>query len=258
MIVTQQVSIQRDGLTLHGRLDRPGDGPSPAVILFHGFAGDMGDRPGEVYQLLTEALVKAGNAVVRFDFNGHGKSQGDFTQMDPFNLLEDAFGVLDYTRSLEFVTGISILGHSQGGVIGGMLAGYCPDLIDKLCLLAPAATLKTDAQTGRCMAAHYNPACIPDSVKVDGVHVVGGKYFRIAQCLPIYEVTARFTGPVLDIHGVHDRIVDVSASREYARVLKRCRLVLLEDLDHGLWGADQGRMIREAADFLRREPGREE
>ena len=218
----------------------------------------MGDGPGDVYQRLTEALVKAGSAVVRFDFNGHGKSQGDFTQMDPFNLLEDAFGVLDYTRSLEFVTGISILGHSQGGVIGGMLAGYCPDLIDKLCLLAPAATLKTDAQTGRCMAAHYNPARIPDSVKVDGVHVVGGKYFRIAQCLPIYEVTARFTGPVLDIHGVHDRIVDVSASREYARVLKRCRLVLLEDLNHGLWGADQGRMIREAADFLRREPGREE
>ena len=87
-----------------------------------------------------------------------------------------------------------------------MLAGYCPDLIHKLCLLAPAATLKTDAQTGRCMAAHYNPAHIPDSVKVDGVHVVGGKYFRIAQCLPIYEVTARFTGPVLDVHGVHDRL----------------------------------------------------
>ena len=93
MIITQQVSLRRDGLTLHGRLDRPGDGPSPAVILFHGFAGDMGDRPGEVYQRLTEALVKAGSAVVRFDFNGHGKSQGDFTQMDPFNLLEDAFGV---------------------------------------------------------------------------------------------------------------------------------------------------------------------
>ena len=88
--------------------------------------------------------------------------------------------------------------------------------------------------------------------------MVGGKYFRIAQCLPIYEVTARFTGPVLDIHGVHDRIVDVSASREYARVLKHCRLVLLEDLDHGLGGADQKEMIRLVVDFLRREPGREE
>ena len=258
MIVTQQVSIQRDGLTLHGRLDRPGDGPSPAVILFHGFAGDMGDRPGEVYQLLTEALVKAGNAVVRFDFNGHGKSQGDFSQMDPFNELEDAFAVLDYVRSLDFVTGISILGHSQGGVIGGMLAGYCPDLIDRLVLLAPAATLKTDAQTGRCMLSHYHPARIPDSVNVDGVHVVGGKYFRIAQSLPIYEVTARFDRPVLDIHGIHDRIVNVEASKRYAKVLKNCRLVLLERLDHGLAGEDQAKMVEQVVAFFREGEGKEE
>lgn len=258
MASTREISIRRDGLTLRGRIDCPHALPAPAVILFHGFAGDIGDRPGEIYQRITEMLVEAGQVVVRFDFNGHGKSDGDFTQMDPFNELEDAFGVLDYVRSLEFVTTISILGHSQGGVIGGMLAGYCPDFIHKLCLLAPAATLKTDAQTGRCMAAHYNPARIPDSVNVDGFHVVGGKYFRIAQLLPIYEVTARFDRPVLDVHGIHDRIVDVSASKRYAKELKHCRLVLLEDLDHGLCGADQSRMLEEILTFFREKDAGEE
>ena len=258
MASTREISIRRDGLTLRGRIDCPDALPAPAVILFHGFAGDIGDRPGEIYQRITEMLVEAGQIVVRFDFNGHGKSDGDFTQMDPFNELEDAFGVLEYVRTLDFVTTISILGHSQGGVIGGMLAGYCPDLIDRLVLLAPAATLKTDAQTGRCMAAHYNPAHIPESVNVDGFHVVGGKYFRIAQSLPIYEVTARFDRPVLDIHGIHDRIVDVSASKRYAQELKHCRLVLLDQLDHGLCGADQSRMLEEILALLREKKAGEE
>lgn len=251
MALTAQISILRDGLTLRGRLDRPEGVSCPAVILFHGFAGDIGDRPGDIYQLLTETLVQAGFGVVRIAFNGHGKSDGDFTAMDPLNLLEDAFGVLDYVRSLDWVNGIAVLGHSQGGVIGGMLAGYCPDLIDRLVLLAPAATLKTDAQTGHCMLARYDPARIPDAVNVDGVHKVGGKYFRIAQQLPIYEVTARFTGPVLDIHGIHDRIVSVEASKRYARELKNCRLVLLNRLDHGLDGGDREGMLREILDFLR-------
>ncbi len=250
MAITKEISIRRDGLTLRGRIDCPERVPAPAVILFHGFAGDIGSRPGEIYQRITEMLVQAGQIVVRFDFNGHGKSDGDFSKMDPFNELEDAFAVLDYVRTLDFVAGVSVLGHSQGGVIGGMLAGYCPDLIDKLCLLAPAATLKTDAQTGRCMAAHYNPSHIPEAVNVDGFHVVGGKYFRIAQSLPIYEVTAQFPGPVLDIHGVHDRIVDVSASKRYDRELKHCRLVLFDALDHGLCGADQPKMLEEILAFF--------
>ena len=96
MASTREISIRRDGLTLRGRIDCPRALPAPAVILFHGFAGDIGDRPGEIYQRITEMLVEAGQIVVRFDFNGHGKSDGDFTQMDPFNELEDAFEVLDY------------------------------------------------------------------------------------------------------------------------------------------------------------------
>lgn len=251
MALTEEISIFRDGLTLSGRLDRPGSFSCRVVLLLHGFAGDRGDRPGEIYQTITQTLLGEGLAVARFDFNGHGRSGGSFSQMDPFNLLEDGFAMLEYLRSLDWAEGIALLGHSQGGVIAGMLAGYCPDWIGRLALLAPAAALKTDAQAGRCMCAHYNPAHIPDSVNVDGVHVVGGKYFRIAQLLPIYEVTRRFDRPVLDIHGVHDRIVPADASREYAKELKQCRLVLLEQLDHGLCGADQGKMLEELAGFFR-------
>ena len=75
MALTAQISIQRDGLTLRGRLDRPEGVSCPAVILFHGFAGDIGDRPGDIYQLLTEALVQAGFGVERLPGPPGGKRE---------------------------------------------------------------------------------------------------------------------------------------------------------------------------------------
>lgn len=70
---------------------------------------------------------------VRFDFSGCGKSQG----------------------------------HSQGGVVAGMLAGLYPDIVKKLILLPPAATLKTDAQKGVCMGTFYDTEQVPEVVLVD-------------------------------------------------------------------------------------------
>lgn len=244
------ISIKRDGLCLRGRLDRPDmAGPCPAAVLFHGFTGDLGYEPGCLYQVLTERLGKAGIAVVRFDFNGHGKSGGNFTDMNVLNEIEDAIAILSYVRSLDFVTEIYGIGHSQGGVVAGMLSGYYPDVIQKLVLLAPAATLKEDAQKGVCMDAVYDTAHIPDTVCVGG-RPVGGHYFRIAKLLPIYEVTGQYQGPSLVIHGIHDEVVDVAAAVRYRECLKNCRLKLMEGIDHGIGGREQEKALEEIVRFL--------
>lgn len=48
-----------------------------------------------------------------------------------------------------------------------MLAGLYPDVIKKLILLAPAATLKEGAQQGICMGTKYDTEHIPATVLVD-------------------------------------------------------------------------------------------
>ncbi|QBE97765.1 alpha/beta hydrolase [Blautia producta] len=245
------VEIKREGILLRGRIDRPETEKCPVVILFHGFTGDLGYEKEDLYSVLAKKLKESGIATVRFDFDGHGKSGGRFEEMDILREIEDAIAILNYVRSLGFVSEIYILGHSQGGVVGGMLAGFYADIIKKLVLLAPAATLQEDAWMGTCMGVKYDTEHIPDTVSLDeGTLKVGGHYFRTAKFLPIYEAARAFKGPALAIHGRKDTIVSPSASERYGKEMPDCRVKYFEDLDHGFEGDDREAAVQEAVDFL--------
>lgn len=87
-----------------------------------------------------------------------------FEDMNVMNEVEDAREILRYARNLDFVESVSILGHSQGGMVAGMTAGYYPDEIACLVQMAPAATLKDDAINSRLMDVRYDPEHIPEYV----------------------------------------------------------------------------------------------
>lgn len=249
----ENVEIKRDGLKLHGRVVRADEEKGVALIIFHGFGGDSGYGEKDLYSLIAEKAADCGSSVVRFDFSGYGKSEGRFEDMDIFREILDAIAILNYVRALPYVTDIYLLGHSMGGVIAGMLAGLYPDVVKKLVLLAPAATLKDDALNGTCMGTEYDTWHVPDAVLVDGQHHVGGHFFRIARNLPIFEVTSQFTGETLLIHGIPDMLVDYHASQEYHNRMSDSRLCLYEDLDHGIEGKDQSKVLEEIGKFLKGE-----
>lgn len=247
----KHIALRRAGLTLRGVLEKKTDGPVPLVLMLHGFSGRMDAFPGGWFQEWSDALTAAGFATLRFDFNGHGDSEGAFREMTVFNEIEDAAVFLQYAMALPDVTEISVLGHSQGGVIAGMLAGYFHDQISRLVMLTPAASLKTDAINGRCMQAVYDPQRIPDAVEVTPGCTVGGLYFRMAQKLPIYEVTAQFAGPALAVIGGADGVVLAENIRRYGETMPNCRVTEKPTLDHGLGGAEHAETVREVVDFLR-------
>ena len=246
----QPVAIQRGGLTLRGRFEKRTEGPCPLVMMLHGFGGNMWVAPDSWFDRLADDLTKAGFAVLRFDFNGHGASDGAFREMTVYNEIEDAAAWLRYALDRGDVTSISLLGHSQGGVVAGMLAGYYHDIIHRLAMLAPAASLKTDAQKGVCMRAAYDPDHIPAFVNVDGVHEVGGLYFRMAQTLPIYEVTAKFAGEALALVGGQDVVVKPEEIQRYGQSMPNCRVLKMASLDHGLMGKEHEDAMKEVLDFL--------
>lgn len=90
------------------------------VILMHGFLGSMKAAP---LGFLSRMLVKHGYAVLRFDFDGYGKSEGAQQENTVPKMIEDAKAVWEYASRLPFIDRIILLGHSQGGVVAGMLAG---------------------------------------------------------------------------------------------------------------------------------------
>ena len=247
-----EVTIQRDGLTLRGILEKPDVEKCPIVIMMHGFTGNLGYKPDSLFQLMTEKLVEQGVATIRFDFNGHGKSDGTLEEMNVFNEICDGIAIIEYTRKLPFVTDIYLAGHSQGGVVSSMLAGYYDDVIQGLTLMAPAATLKNDAIKGTLMGNSYDAVNIPDLITFGPAgdqHAIGGHYVRIAQLLPIYETAAVYERPVCVIHGLDDFIVHPDASRHYHEVYKNSQLHLIEGENHNLT-VHTDEVIQIATDFF--------
>ena len=251
--IIDDLNLKTVDFLIHGKkgnlsaiLQRPSsDYRGPVVVLMHGF---MANKKLEPLKSIARELDKRGIASLRFDFDGHGKSQGRFQDMTVLTELEDARDVIHYLHSLDWVEGIALLGHSQGGVVAGMLAGELKDGIRALVLLAPAAVLTDDALNGRLMWRHYDPANPPETLQVF-FHRVGRDYFKVAQTLPIYERSSLYEGPVLLVHGKKDRIVPYSYSEKYDRVYSDSELHLFEKENH-LLSKCRKEIVALVVDFL--------
>ena len=206
----------------------------PTVVVCHGFTGSKDEA---LLCLIADSLQRRGIASIRFDFNGHGQSEGKLEEMTVPNELEDARRVVAYCRSLPWVGDVSLVGHSQGGVVASMLAGELGDGIRSLVLCAPAAVLRDDALRGQLMDTRYDAGNLPDYVEfMGGSKRLGKAYFEAAQTLPIYETASRFAGPALIIHGTADRVVPYTYGERYREVLKDSELVLMSGVDHCFTG----------------------
>lgn len=205
----------------------------PIAIIMHGFTGN---KEGRMLKLIADSLQNHGIASIRFDFNGHGQSEGRFEDMTVPNEIEDAKKVYEYVATLPYVDAsrIALVGHSQGGVVSAMTAGELGSpRVAAVALLAPAAVLRDDAIRGNTMGAKYNPLDPPDSVPLFGGHNLGASYIRTAFTLPIYETAARYTGPATIIHGTGDRVVPYTYGERFHEQWKNSEWHLLEYFDHG-------------------------
>lgn len=247
----QKIEIETPPGRLAALLQRPDSRTCPLVILMHGF---MANKELEPLKTLAAKLEAAGIASLRFDFNGHGRSYGRFCDMNVLRELDDARAVYAFARKLPWVTGISLAGHSQGGVVAGMLAGELgAEQIDCLVQLAPAAVLQDDARNGVLMGKHYDPANPPEHLWVF-FHKVGRSYFTVAQTLPIYETSARYTGPVCLIHGKKDKIVPYTYSERYDASYADSSLLLLENEGH-LMRSQRGLITDTVVQFIKKRYG---
>ena len=207
----------------------------PMVIFCHGFSGT---KDGPLFELVADTLQAHGIASIRFDFNGHGESEGEFKDMTVPNEIEDAKKVVEYVRDLRYVSTIAIGGHSQGGVVAAMTAGQLSEELGEpafkaVALMAPAAVLRDDAIRGSTMGKQYDPFDPGEYVELWGGLKLGGEYIRTSFSLPIYETAAKYQGPALIIHGNGDRVVPYTYGERFHQIWPKSELVIQEYFDHG-------------------------
>ena len=187
----------------------------PMVILMHGIFSSKDFIP---MPQLAKGLAEAGIASIRFDFDGHGKSDGRKQNMTIEKELTDARAVWDYVQSLPYVNGVGLLGHSQGGVIASMAAGRLANeskVPSGVVLIAPGSVIKEACQGGKFFNARFDPKDPPEYIRCWGLYKLGREYLVTTQQLDIYGTAAAYHGPVLLLHGDRDGIVPMWCSERY-------------------------------------------
>ena len=138
-----------------GRLDR-GDataiawrrvrGAGPTVVWLGGFKSDMAGTKAEA---LAAWAARAGRDFLRFDYFGHGVSDGDFAEGTIGRWREDSLAVIDALVEAPAI----LVGSSMGGWIACLAALARPGKVKALVLIAPAADF-----TEKLMWAQLGPA----------------------------------------------------------------------------------------------------
>lgn len=242
---------QAQELTLngpHGKLavtyEKPvGFKKFPLAILCHGFTSNRNDP---LMQELSAALLKRGVATVRFDFNGHGESEGKFEDMTVPKEVLDARAIYDFASGQSEVLDIMLIGHSQGGVVAALTAAQLEvDRVKALVLLAPAAVMREDALRGNLFGVQFDPTDPPQTVEIFDNHKVGRDYILTAQKLPIYERAATYEGFAFVVHGLHDTTVPYTYGERFAEDIRLSAVRLIDNADHVFTG-----MQRQVADLV--------
>jgi pimeloyl-ACP methyl ester carboxylesterase len=130
-------------LRLAGTLLLPeGAGPFPAALLITGSGPQdrdeslMGHKP---FLVLADALARRGIAVLRVDDRGVGSSTGSFATATSEDFAGDAAAGVAYLRGRKEIDAhrVGLVGHSEGGLIGPMVAARSKDVAYVVMLAGP-------------------------------------------------------------------------------------------------------------------------
>lgn len=130
-----EVPVAKGGHHLAGTLTLPKDPKQKltAAILITGSGPQdrdeslLGHKP---FLVIADHLTRNGVAVLRLDDRGIGKSTGDFNTATSADFVDDISAAVDFlkTRPEIDASKIGLIGHSEGGMIGPMVAAERSDV----------------------------------------------------------------------------------------------------------------------------------
>ena len=210
------------------------DGNGPEVMFCSGFRSNMA---GTKALALEAHCVAASRAFTRFDYRGHGESDGDFVEGTVGGWLDDTLAVLD-----EVTVGPAVLvGSSMGAWIALLAALARPERVKGLVLVAPAVDF-----TERLIWERL-PAADRDTLVREGIWLRQSDYvdepdqitLRLVEEGRNHLLLGRpipFDKPVRILHGTKDETVPWEFAVDTAEALTGTdvTVTLVKDGDHRL------------------------
>jgi len=235
------------------RFDEGSDETSPAVVWLSGFMSDMTST--KVGALSDWAYVQ-GYAMLRFDYSGHGVSEGSLLQATVGDWLEEAAAMLALVGERRLI----LVGSSLGGWIALLLARALAKAGDRrlagLVLIAPAWDMteklmweKMSAKTRAKVeteGVYYAPSNYDDPYPLTKILIEEGRNHLLA------EGGIEVAAPVRILQGMRDEDVPWQHALALMELLKGddVELTLVKDGDHRLSGPEDLRRLEHTVGAL--------
>jgi len=233
------------GIKLCGILSGP-KAPAPMVILTHGLASK---KECSTFRALVPLLEKKGMATFRFDFLGHGESEGKFEELKLSEAEEEVLQAIKLVKSKGY-TKIGLVGSSFGGAASILAASTSRDLA-VLALKAPVSDY-----LGKLLSKNTQHS--PQQWKTRGFVLYGPSMKRLnysfyedVEKIDGYGAIKKITVPTLIVHGDADVVVPLEQSKKTASLISNCKLEIIKGAGHDFSGTGQfERMIELITNFL--------
>ncbi len=225
-----------------GRLDR-GDGTrlawimhpgrGPTIVFLPGFHSDM---TGDKATGLAAYAARHGHAMLRFDYSGHGASDGAFLDGSIGTWAADALAVIDALTTGQII----LVGSSMGGWIALLTAIARPERVAALVGIAAAPDF-TERLMWDAMAPPERATLLRDGVlwvpsQYGDPTPITRRLIEDGRARRVLDAPIPFTGPVRLLHGQADPDVPWELALTIASTVTSTdvAVTLVKDGDHRL------------------------
>jgi len=246
----REIWCECEGKRIFGQAYLPaGDGRVPLVIFCH----ELG-RNHTVGIPYAERLRALGFAVYVFDFCGgsvgvENRSDGTNREMSVITESRDVAAVLHAAQDWDFVDPgrVAILGASQGGIAGMLAASKEIEKISRIVMMYPPLAI-----AGGARRQFGSRDAIPECFEMFGGWItVGRAYAEDMWDVDFFEALAKFSRPILLLHGDRDHTADPAHSRRAAALIPDCEFHIIPGAGHHFGGEQFEEAMGYIEPFLR-------
>lgn len=219
---------------LNGLAYRYTEGKLPCVVFLGGFKSDMG---GTKAVFLEEQCRARGQAYLRFDYSGHGQSDGDFEAGTIGIWKRDALAVFDHINPESAI----LVGSSMGGWIALLVLLERPETVMGVVGIAAAPDFMTDHYPGKLSESDWEALRTKGRVEIPtpygpDPYVYTKALYDDAPSHYLLDKINMIEAPVTLIQGMADPDVpwEITAKIQAAFKGGTVDVVLIEDGDHRL------------------------
>lgn len=226
---TVQLTIPNGETELFARLELPADGRAAHYAIFaHCFTcnSSLG-----VVRHISRTLTAHGFGVMRFDFTGLGRSQGEFAESNFSGNVQDLITVAAYMEE-NYAAPELLIGHSLGGAAVLVAAS-------KLKGIKAIATIGAPADVEHVIHLFGNKL---DTIQKEGEAEVniGGRPFKIKKQFvddlkerELTDIVSNLKIPYLIMHSPQDNVVGIAnAAKLYEAAFHPKSFITLDGSDH--------------------------